>query len=107
MHAVQKLNHLNNSETTTLYSEYSLGLGQTSNFSWDEPNLVSYKCMNGSTSGSVGYVRLNEIQSSNTFYPSASDWKNVWRSSPRDTWDELFREKIYYRSDPVDWFDAL
>ena len=74
MHAVQKLNHLNNSGTTTLYSEYSLGLGQTSNFSWDQPNLVSYKFMKSSTFCSVGCVRLNEIQSSNTFYPSDSDW---------------------------------
>ena len=65
MHAVPKLNHLNNSGTTTLYSEYSLGLGQTSNFSWDQPNLVSYKFMKSSTFCSVGCVRLNKIQSSN------------------------------------------
>ena len=38
MHAVQKLNHLNNSGTTTLYGEYSLGLGQIKRQTFHETN---------------------------------------------------------------------
>ena len=48
-----------------------LGLSQTSNFSGDEPNLVSY--VHEKFDVWLSYVRLNESGSSNTFHPSASD----------------------------------
>ena len=36
-----------------------LGLGQTSNFSWDKLNLVVFKFMKSSTSGSVKFVWIS------------------------------------------------
>ena len=47
------------------------GRGQTTNFSQDEPNLVSQ--LHEKFDVWLSYVRLNEFGSSNTFYPSASD----------------------------------
>ena len=59
-----------------------LGLGQTSNFSWDEPNLVSY--VDEKFDFWLSEVRLNKFGSSNTFYPSASDGYRTSEDRLRD-----------------------
>ena len=57
------------SEKTLLFE--AIGGTQTSNLSWDEPDLVSY--VHEKFDVWLSYVRLNEFGSSNTFYPSEAD----------------------------------